>query len=103
MGKGFNLIATQNPNKGLFANKRQELGKKFLSRFHIINFDNFQKEELYQIAEGLGKNHKINKSILKDLVDFHDEWSKERKDDILCFTIREIEATINAISKGEEI
>ena len=103
MGKGFNLIATQNPNKGLFANKRQELGKKFLSRFHIINFESFQKEELYQIAEGLGKNHKIDKSILKDLVNFHDEWSKERKDDILCFTIREIEATINAISKGEGI
>ena len=44
MGKGFNLIATQNPNKGLFANKRQDLGKKFLSRFHVINFDSFQKE-----------------------------------------------------------
>ena len=25
MGKGFNLIATQNPNKGLFVNKRQDL------------------------------------------------------------------------------
>ena len=55
MGEGFNLIATQNPNKGLFANKRQDLGKKFLSRFHVINFDSFQKKELYQIALGLGK------------------------------------------------
>ena len=107
MGKGFNLIATQNPNKGLFANKRQELGKKFLSRFHVINFDNFQKEELYEIAKGLGENKipKISDVILKDLVDFHDEWSNldERKNDILCFTIREIEATINAISKGKNI
>ena len=107
MGKGFNLIATQNPNKGLFANKRQELGKKFLSRFHIINFDSFQKEELYEIAKGLGENctPKIPNEILKELVDFHDEWSnlEERKNDILCFTIREIEATINAISMGKNI
>ena len=105
MGKGFNLIATQNPNKGLFANKRQDLGKKFLSRFHVINFDNFQKEELYQIAKGLGEKNKIDPKILKDLVNFHDEWSnlEERKNDILCFTVREIEATINAISKGENI
>ena len=103
MGEGFNLIATQNPNKGLFANKRQDLGKKFLSRFHIINFDSFQKEELYQIALGLGQTKKINQNILKDLVDFHDEWSnlEERSKDILCFTIREIEATINAIANGE--
>ena len=105
MGKGFNLIATQNPNKGLFANKRQDLGKKFLSRFHIINFDSFQKEELYQIAEGLGDKYNIPKNVVKNLVDFHDEWSnlEERKNDILCFTVREIEATINAIAKGENI
>ena len=105
MGKGFNIIATQNPNKGLFANKRQDLGKKFLSRFHVINFESFQKDELYQIAKGLGDKNNIPKKILKELVDFHDEWSnlEERKNDILCFTIREIEATINAISNGENI
>ena len=105
MGKGFNLIATQNPNKGLFANKRQDLGKKFLSRFHIINFDSFQKKELYQIAEGLGNKYNIPRNVVRSLVDFHDEWSnlEERKNDILCFTIREIEATINAISNGEDV
>ena len=105
MGEGFCLIATQNPNKGLFANKRQELGKKFLSRFHIINFDSFQKDELYQIAKGLGDKNKISPQIIKELVYFHDEWSnqEERKNDILCFTIREIEATINAVIKGENI
>ena len=105
MGENFNLIATQNPNKGLFANKRQELGKKFLSRFHVINFDSFQKNELLEIAQGLGVNYNIDQQILKELVDFHDKWSNlpERKDDILCFTIREIEATINAINKGENI
>ena len=105
MGEGFNLIATQNPNRGLFANKRQELGKKFLSRFHIINFDSFEKDELYEIAKGLGEKKNIPLNILKELVIFHEEWSnsEERKNDILCFTIREIEATINAIAKGENI
>ena len=105
MGEGFNLIATQNPNKGLFANKRQELGKKFLSRFHVINFDSFQKNELLEIAKGLGATYNIDQQILKELVYFHEGWSNldERKNDILCFTIREIEATINAISKGENI
>ena len=105
MGEGFNLIATQNPNRGLFANKRQELGKKFLSRFHVINFDSFQKEELFKIAKGLGEKKNISSDILKELVDFHDKWSnsEERKNDILCFTIREIEATINALAKGENI
>ena len=105
MGKGFTLIATQNPNKGLFANKRQDLGKKFLSRFHVINFDSFQKEELYQIAKGLGDKNNISEEVLRELVNFHDEWSnlEEIQNDILCFTIREIEATINAISNGENI
>ena len=105
MGKGFNLIATQNPNKGLFANKRQDLGKKFLSRFHVINFDSFQKEELYQIAKGLGNEKQISEDVLRELVNFHDEWSnlEDIQNDILCFTIREIEATINAISNGENI
>ena len=102
MDEGFNLIATQNPNKGLFANKRQDLGKKFISRFHVINFDNFQKSELLEIAIGLGAEKNIDRKVLKELVEFHDKIDK-KNNDILCFTIREIEATINAISKGENI
>ena len=31
--KNFALVTTQNPNKGAFAWKRQELGPEFLSRF----------------------------------------------------------------------
>ena len=46
MHKNFGIIATQNPNKGDFANKRQELGIGFLSRFQKINFPNFTNEEL---------------------------------------------------------
>ena len=36
--KDFALVATQNPNKGNFAGKRQELGLEFLSIFQKIYF-----------------------------------------------------------------
>ena len=49
----FALIATQNPNKGLFANKRQNLGKKFMSKFQVITFPEFTEDELLKIAIGL--------------------------------------------------
>lgn len=41
--------------------------------------------------------------MIEDLIDFHYEWSKkpELKDDVQCLTIREIAATIDTISKGE--
>ena len=42
----FSLIATQNPNKGLFANKRQNLGKKFMTKFQVITFPEFTEDEL---------------------------------------------------------
>ena len=48
----FTLIATQNPNKGLFSGKRKDLGLKFLSRFQVIEFPEIF-EELDEIAEGL--------------------------------------------------
>jgi len=55
----FALIATQNSNKGLFANKRQNLGKKFMSKFQVIIFPEFSKEELNKIAIGLANNFLI--------------------------------------------
>ena len=73
MNKNFGIIATQNPNKGAFANKRQKLGIGFLSRFQKINFPNFTKEELIDITKGLAKqnNYKGNEDILTDIVSFH--------------------------------
>ena len=53
--ENFAVITTQNPNKGAFANKRQELGEGFLSRFQKINFPNFSKSELTNIAKGLAE------------------------------------------------
>ena len=57
----FSLIATQNPNKGLFANKRQNLGKKFMSKFQVITFPEFTEDELKKIAIGLGNNFGLRK------------------------------------------
>ena len=52
----FALVATQNPNKGAFAGKRQELGPEFLSRFQKIYFPDILREEMQEIALGIAKN-----------------------------------------------
>jgi len=111
----FTLIATQNPNKGLFSGKRQDLGIKFLSRFQVIEFPELF-DELNEIAEGLGvrfkyleenKNDEENekkKKIIQDIVSFHKEWSKNKiiEDDVQMLTVREIAAVIKALSDGME-
>ena len=103
----FALIATQNPNKGLLANKIQNLGKKFMSKFQVITFPEFTEDELYRIAIGLANKLKFNgdKKILEDLVKFHKKWAsyEEIKDEVLCFTVREISASIKAFSEGKNI
>ena len=107
MHKNFGIIATQNPNKGAFANKRQELGIGFLSRFQKINFPNFSREELIDIAKGLAKqnNYKGSENILIDIVSFHMDWQEETNlvDDVQCFTIREIEGIIRALAQDKNI
>ena len=102
----FCLIATQNPNKGLFENKRQNLGKKFMSKFQVITFPEFSENELKAIAIGLGKNFGFkDKTIIEHLVEFHRKWTnyKEIKDDVQCFTIREIAACVKAFSEKENL
>ena len=103
----FALIATQNPNKGLFANKRQNLGKKFMSKFQVITFPEFTEDELLKIAIGLANNFQFkgDKKILDDLVKFHKKWasSEEIRDDVQCFTVREIAASVKAFSEGTNI
>ena len=105
MHKNFGIIATQNPNKGAFANKRQDLGLGFLSRFQKINFPNFTKEELIDITKGLAKqnNYNGNKEFLIDIVSFHMDWQEETNsvDDVQCFTIREIEGVIRALAENK--
>jgi midasin (ATPase involved in ribosome maturation) len=125
MHENFSLIATQNPNTGAFANKRQDLGIEFLSRFQKICFPEFEPEELKDIAIGLAecnkyikkidnktkdkeKEEKSNdekKKIVNDIVNFHINWKEANSssDDVQCFTIREIEAAIKAIAEGKSI
>jgi MoxR-like ATPase len=107
----FALVATQNPNKGAFTGKRQELGPEFLSRFQKIYFPDILKDEMQEIALGIAKNigyltserDNKKKQLLKDIVNLHYEWAKETESqtDIQCFTIREIESVIQCLYKGE--
>ena len=109
---GFCLIATQNPNRDNYINKRQHLSKSFLSHFQIIKFPPFEIEELKEIAENLFKSFNNNKEgdekdkqFISDLINFHKEWTSqdERKNEIACFTIREIAATVKAyIDEGKK-
>ena len=103
--EGFCLIATQNPNTNYYLNKRQNLSQNFLSHFQIIKFPCFEIEELKEIAENLFKSFNNNeegdekdKQFIQDLISIHKEWTskEEIKSDIICFTIREIAATIKA-------
>ena len=110
--EGFCLIATQNPNRDNYMNKRQHLSKSFLSHFQIIKFPPFEIEEIKEIAENLFKSFnndkegdEKDKKFISDLITFHKEWTskEERKDEIACFTIREITATVKAyIDEGKK-
>ena len=102
---GFCLIATQNPNRDNYINKRQHLSKSFLSHFQIIKFPPLEIDEIKEIAENLFKSFnndkegdEKDKKFISDLIQFHKEWTskEERKDEIACFTIREITATVKA-------
>ena len=110
----FALVATQNPNKGAFEGKRQELGTEFLSRFQRIYYPDITKEEMKEIAIGIAKNvgylnsddenNKYKKKLLKDIVNLHFDWAKETSSqtDFQCFTIREIESVIECLSNKED-
>ena len=112
--KKFALVATQNPNKGAFEGKRQELGLEFLSRFQKIFFLDILKDEMLEIALGIAKNmgylepkeekYHYKKKLLNDIVNLHFDWAKENNSttDIQCFTIREIESVIECLSKNED-
>lgn len=106
MHPDFRLIATQNPNKGSYANKRQELGLKFSSKFQIINFPAFSIDELRLIGRGLAQRFGYQDlDVIDELVQFHKNWSENRliENDPQCFTVREIAATVKAFSQKEDI
>jgi midasin (ATPase involved in ribosome maturation) len=107
MHDNFSIIATQNPNKGEFARKRQDLGAGFLSRFEKIYFPNFEKSELIEITKKLVKSTfkdkiPLDDNLLEDIVSFHIDCRDNSENDIQCFTIREIEGVITSLSNGED-
>ena len=105
MNKNFGIIATQNPNKGAFEKKRQDLGLGLLSRFQKIYYPNLTKDEMIEIAKGLAKqnNYKGDENLLLDIVSFHMDWQEETNlvDEVQCFTIREIEGVIRALAQDK--
>ena len=98
----FRIIATQNPITGNFIHKREELSEKFLQRFQIIEFPSLEIEELKLIALGLAKSRNFkDKNIINIITDFHHKWINDKSSlaSPQGFTIRELNITINAISK----
>ena len=106
MHPDFIIVATQNPKIEGFTNQRDELSQKFLSRFTVVEFPAFEIEELRNIAKGIAKkNNYNNEEIVKKISDLHYQWVYEEKDSkssSQCFTVRDINATIKAISEGQE-
>ena len=78
-----------------------------MSKFQVITFPELSVDELHHISIGLGKKFGFEGSqrLLEDLIKFHQTWasSEEIKDNVLCFTLREIIASIKAFSKGANI
>ena len=113
MKPNFCLIATQNKRTKFYKDKREFAGIKFLSKFQIVNFEEFSKNELLKIAKGIRDNLFENKgrfmedTDIEKLINFHLEWSKTKSNDFICFTLRQIYSCIEAFSKlkkgGEEI
>ena len=94
MKPNFCLIATQN-KKLNFIDKREFAGIKFLSKFQIINFEEFTKDELLDISKGIRDNISENKdrvamkdSDIEKLINFHLEWSNIKSNNFICFTLR---------------
>jgi midasin (ATPase involved in ribosome maturation) len=110
MHPNFCLIATQNRRTKLYKDKRESAGIKFLSKFQIVNFEEFTKDELIKIAKGMRDNiiEKKDRIAMDDnditkLIDFHLELSKIKINDYISFTLRQIESCIEAFSKGENM
>ena len=105
MHEDFCLIATQNPPIGMFAGKRNKFSIDFLSKFSKVKFD-IELEELKEITRGSAKEFNYdNEVVIDEMVKFHEKWVKNyvSSDDVQCFTIRDILATIKLISEKKGV
>ena len=100
----FQLVATMNPNKGLFKNARENLSKNFSTRFQTILFPDMNRDELDSIAKELCRLQSFTNDIfISKLVDFHFSWTQrpDVQQDIYAFTIREILTCIHFVTSSE--
>jgi midasin (ATPase involved in ribosome maturation) len=98
------LVATQNPNEGRFAMKRERLSIKFLSRFTPIEFSDLTSDELLKIARGQAAFFNYRRDdVVQALIGFHDKWSRSdtARQSNHCFTIRDVAVSIRSIQKLE--
>ena len=111
--ENFRIVATQNPKKGAFIFTRDRLSNKFLETFQVIEFPKFSAEELKEIALKEAKKLKYLKNgekntkkekIIFQLSEFHNEWveSPLSKESPQCFTVRDLNVSIKAISENKE-
>ena len=105
MYEDFCLIATQNPPTGMFLGKKNNFSIDFLAKFSKVKFE-IDLEELKEITKGSAKEFNYhNEKVIDELVKFHEKWVKKyvKDDDVQCFTIRDILATIKLISENKGI
>ena len=98
----FQINSNTKSKKGSFDKIKQELESEFMSRFQCISFPAYTEKELIGIAQGLAKrfNCKCDESLINDFIKFHMKWAAPFVNDVQCFTIREIAATIKSLADG---
>jgi hypothetical protein len=86
----FCLIVTQNKRTKFYRDKREFDVIKFLSKFQIVNSEEFAKDELLDISKEIRDNISENKdrvamedSDIKKLINFHLEWFKIKLNDFI--------------------
>ena len=106
MHPDFIIVATQNPKIEGFTNQRDEISQKFISRFTVVEFPAFEIDELKNIAKGIAlKNNYKKNDIVNKISALHFQWvykENHSKSIIQCFTVRDINSTIKAISEGQD-
>ena len=102
MHKKFRLVATQNPNDISYICKREDIPEKLLQLFNIINFPSLTDKEIKEIAKEIAKkNNYENEEVIDAIADIHSDLIKSKIENKShkCFTIRDINSIIKAISR----
>ena len=105
MHKNFRLVATQNPNDISYICKREDIPEKLLQLFNIINFPALTDKEIKEIAKKIAKkNNYQNEEVINAIADIHSSLIKSEIENKShkCFTVRDINSVIKAISRKRD-